>query len=304
MSDMEIEKEIADYLVMHPPVRTEQLIEHLLEIHIHERGYSRKTLYRKIKQMADAGDLARIGQDEYESFGITEPDKRAQYITLRSSSERKKHLDDLFSHLTSKSTLNVKMVLDEIKRYQGKYTLNPHQLDALSAILTKDNEIDAQALPILYDYIERRGIKPSKTDEFLQKLRKLTDIYRSDSPQKEVRRKALRLLGRYNDDGVIRQLQYDIENSDPDTFTSLKEDYKTEYTARVIEAHRNDLFHLQESLIRKGQDKLAAMLAEIRTFAVENENAPLEYKDPINAMNSPANPVFTKRIPIPGRKHP
>ena len=112
-----------------------------------------------------------------------------------------------------------------------------------------------------------------------------------DNPiQSNIRKKALRLLGYYNDEGIIQQLKKDITNSNPEAFSSLMGDYQTKYLARVIESHRNDLFYLQEALIKKGQNDLADMLATIRTYAVEHENDSLEYLDPSEALQTHKTP--------------
>jgi hypothetical protein len=274
---MSIENEILNYVGARPPISIHELIKYLIESHKDEngkpeRGYNSRTIYGRLKSMEKAGQIAFISKEDLRSYKITPHDGRLQYITLKNASERKKHLDDIFSRITHKRKIDPHIVFEEIERYEGKYILSPNQLDVLVSWLGgSDITVTEKALKILYDYVLDIKIKPDNSEALLEKIRTLTaPAENSSSPQYRIRRNALRILGYYNDDEVIQQLKTDLLNPNPPE--SLGSDYQTPAVARVIEAHRNDLFYLQDALKKKKRDDLAKILSEIRTFAADHEN--------------------------------
>lgn len=299
---MTFEKEVMSYLETRPPIPIKDVIGYLMHRHTDEKtgrlqtGYSDRTIYGKLKRMEKDGQITGISPEDLRTYGIKQSDGRLQYISLKTASERKTHLDDVLSLLSSRKKIDIQTALEEIQRYKEKYTLNPRQLDILTRLLNKDFEGVETVVLILFDYIIKRQIHPSNTDELLQRLRGLTGVYEKNSDaQYRIRRNALRILGIYNDEGVIQQLKTDAKI--PEKFPDLKNDYLSKYTARVIETHRSDLFHFQNTLKKNKQANIAEIISEIRTYATEHENDSLDYVDPQRAIDSPANPIFKGGIP-------
>lgn len=304
---MTVEKEVIIYLEAHPPMPIKEVIEHLIKGHTNKEtqavdtGYSDRTIYAKLKRMETSGQIAAIPSDELLTYGIKKADGRLHYITLKTTSERKTHIDEILGLLSSKKKIDIQTALEEIQRYKEKYTLSPRQLDILTGLLRDDFEGADAIVSILFDYIIKRQIKPSNEEQLLKKLRNLTGVYENNSDEQyRIRRNALRILGVYNDEGIIQQLMKD--STLPDRFPSLKNDYLSKYTARVIESHRSDLFHFQDSLKKDKKANIAEIISEIRTYAADHENDSLDYVDPQRAIDSPANPIFIGRIPSFGAK--
>lgn len=309
---MSLEKEIICYLETRPPVTIRAVYEYIAERHHRvneikrvesdtgesgkskikkrkkndegiENGYSLRTLHGRVDKMEAAGQIVKLSPEELKAYGITQTDRRFQYIALKTASERKAHIDDVFSLLTSKSSTNIHAALEEIQRYKEKYTLSPRQLDLLASLLKNNFEGNEAVVSILYDYIIIRHINPSDIDQVREKLRGLTKGAESPSePQYRIRRNALTILGFYQDEGVIQQLKDDT--TIPKKFSSLKDDYLNKYMAKVIEAYRSDLFHFQNTLREANRTDIANIISDVRNYAAKHEDDSLEYESPETAM--------------------
>jgi hypothetical protein len=309
---MSLEKEIISYLETRPPVSIHELGEYITGKHTLneitkaepdtvetgkpkakkrkkkderiETGYSLRTIYGRLDKMEAASQIVKISPDDLKVYGIPWGDSRFKYVTLKTASDRKTHIDDVFSLLTSKNSINSRAALEEIQRYKEKYTFSPHQLDLLTNHLKKNFEGNEVIVSILYDYIIKRHIDPSNIDLVREKLRSLTKGAESNTDaQFRIRKNALSVLGFYQDEWVIHQLKEDT--TIPEKFSSLKNDYLSKYTAKVIEAHRSDLFQFQNTLRATKRSNLADLISEIRNYANEHENDSLDYEDPMAAMH-------------------
>ena len=272
---MSLETEIVSYLETRPPVSIHELGEYITRKHTLneikkaesdtletgkpkvkkrkkkderiETGYSLRTIYGRLDKMEVARQIVKISPDDLKVYGIHQADGRFKYVALKTTSDRKAHIDDVLSLLTSKNTVNARAALEEIQRYQEKYTFSPRQLDLLAGLLKKNFEGNEAVVSILFDYIIKRHIDPSNIDLVKEKLRTLTKGAESNSEAHNRKTEECpEYLGLYKDEGVLLQLKEDTTL--PEKFSSLKNDYLTKYTAKVIEAHRSDLFHFQNTL--------------------------------------------------------
>ena len=285
MNDMDIENQILEYLLKHGVVRTPKLIEDIMKQHEEVRGYSRKTIYRHVEQLIKKKKVTKLSNKDYTSFGIPESNNRVTYIVLTTTASRKDHVDRVLNLLKSKNIDEVKSAIDEIDRYKDKYLLNPAQLDRIVDALSPNLEISHIAISVLYLYILKKDIKPISTENMLKRLRELCDdcLSEDSSNAKNIRAMAIRILGLYHDDWIVKQLQKDAKSFDPPS--QLLNYYKSKYTARIIEAHRTTLFSFSQSLKKQQKNDVASVIDEIRNYATENEDAPLDYQDLFEAIN-------------------
>ncbi len=271
---------IIQYLSTHPPTRTTQLVRDIMEHHQGERGFSQPSLYRALKSLERCGRIAKVRNLDLRTYGIEEPSDTAVYLTLTTFAERKTHLDTVFEILSGGNAEDIKAVFDEIGLYRDRYTLTPAQLNRVVSLLDSDAEIAEPALSILNEYFIGRDIPPADRPRFSDALRScLTRFNKCTSPSSTVRRQIIKMLGKLGDEVVVSQLLEDARHSD--NFESLKGDYLTVYTALVIESHRTDLFNLERELRKGGRTREAGYVREIREYAKEHENDPLDAPVPL-----------------------
>lgn len=287
---MDTENRIINYIIERGIVRTGQLLRYLEEEDIKEsksKGAdlkkkeenlkkSERTIFRKIKQMArEGGPILILDSEEVKRYGITDPDNRAKYLTLRETGEKKKHLDKIFELLSTGNDIDIMMVLREIKRYGQKYVLYPSQLDTL--VLNLDNNdlgIIEDLLFILYTHIIVRKINPGNEAAFLETLRNLLKQYEEGHENyTQLRGHLIKFLGHYKDKAVIEQLKKDIKAG---KLSKFEHDYSSVLTAKVIDEERTELFYLENSLRKAGEIETADILDRIRSQAASKAEKPTE----------------------------
>lgn len=264
---MKIEREIIEYLSLHGAVRTTELIDALREFHKVGRGFSKETLYRRLKRMLDTGTIRRLNDDEIISSGYPASDKRAEYIDLAVSLERKTHVDSLVENLGRNDLIYQKTALRDLIRYKEKYRLSPHQLDSIVTVLPGDPEIAGNALHILRSFVAG-NIQPGNKARFIQKLHEVLDVYSTGTPFDRIKENALFLLSANDDYRVIESLKEDsvrIKNrKDAESFVHC---YIRVGAAPLIEKNRSDLFNFECELRRENNTIPADAVADIRTAA-------------------------------------
>jgi hypothetical protein len=237
---------------------------------------SERTIFRKIKQMArEGGPILILDSEEVKRYGITDPDGRATYLTLRETGEKKKHLDKIFELLSTGNDIDIMMVLREIKRYGQKYVLYPNQLDILVLNLgNNDPGIIEDLLFILYTHIIVRKINPGNETAFLETLRSLLKQYEEGhETYTQLRGHLIRFLGHYKDKAVSEQLKKDTEAG---KLSKFEHDYLSVLTAKVIDEARTELFYLENMLRKAGEIETADVLDRIRSQAASKAEKPIE----------------------------
>lgn len=269
-NDIDIDTEIKEYIAEIGFVRRRQLVKYLIDNNPNKRGYSTRTINRKIDQMINSGILIKLKINDLKNFGVEESDERSIYLTLKSSSEIKNHLDRVFSLLKSGEEKDKKTVLDEINLYKKRYVLNPNQLDILvSNLISEDDELINKIRMIIYHYVTEKQIEPNNKKYFVEILRKLLERYpEPDIPYKNLRTDIIYLLGYYNDRTVIDQLIKDtntVKNLD-----SIEKDYSSKFTSTIIEEHREELFDFINEVRREGKEEAAKFINRMRYQALRN----------------------------------
>ncbi|KGK98713.1 hypothetical protein LI82_07665 [Methanococcoides methylutens] len=267
---IEFDNEVVDYVSEKGFVRKGKLIDYLYETHPKDSGYSKPNVEKKISKLIQRGILTTLKFEELEAYGIEETDRRSSYILPKDFSGIKNHIDFIFEGLETDNINMQKRVLDEINLYKTKYSLTPNQLDVLIQFLnSKDDELTVNILRVIYRHLINKNIKPKNEKEFLDKLRRLLKEYphpvEKGSP---IRSYIIWLLGFYNDEAVIDRLIEDAK--DLDLLISVFDDYSYEFTAKLIEDHRTELFGLENELIAEGKLQNSGLIAEIRKKALTN----------------------------------
>ncbi|MDD1701095.1 MAG: hypothetical protein LUQ04_09945 [Methanoregula sp.] len=264
---MNIEREIIEYLSLHGAVRTTELIDALRELHKVGRGFSKETLYRRLKRMLDSGTIRRLTDDEIVSFGYPDTDGRAEYIDLALSLERKTHIDSIIEGLGKNDLIYQKTALKDLIRYKEKYRLSPQQLDEIVKILQEDPEIAGNGLHILRSFVSG-GILPGNKDVFIKQLHEILDIFCKSTTFDKMKENALFLLSANDDYRVIESLKDDIKRiqnqTDSESFVGF---YLRVGAAPIIEKNRSELFNFECDLRRENKDTPADAVADIRTAA-------------------------------------
>ncbi|NPE31637.1 hypothetical protein HNV12_27515 [Methanococcoides sp. SA1] len=163
------------------------------------------------------------------------------------------------------------MALKEIENYEQNYVLNPKQLDLLvSQLKTDDITLIDHILRILYTYIDKKNIEPANELETIKILRILLNKYPEplNHSLKKLRTNIIYLLGHYNDASVIERLKNDAETLE--NLHKIVHDYESEYTANIIEEHREELYDFEEQLRLDDKEEQAQFIAEIRVRALIN----------------------------------
>jgi hypothetical protein len=200
--DMNIEKEIIEYLSVHGAARTTELIETIRDLHKIGRGYSKETLYRRLKQLMESGKIKRLTDDEVRAFGYPDTDGRAEYIDLAIAVERKKHIDALVEGLAGNDIIYQKTAFKDLIRYKEKYRLTPGQLDEIVRLLPDDPEIADYGLQILRMFVSR-GITPDNKNTFSENLHKVLSIFCNNSRPDTKKGNVVFLLSANDDHRVI-----------------------------------------------------------------------------------------------------
>jgi hypothetical protein len=276
MNDSDIKNEIINYLEENYAVRTMELIEEIKKKHTNEkglveRGFNDKSFYRKIRELKDNGQILEVEPDQYDIYGIKDPDKRSKYLVSNIVDDRRKFIDRILPLLKSKNEGDILSTLDEINRYRGKYHLNSSQLTKVIFALQSANiTIVNKALWILFYYIYNQKIIPSDTDLLIKNTKDvLFRFCRNDVINGNIHQYCLNILGMMKDPAVVDQLIYDANNLERlQTVAGL---YREKFTAESIEMQREILFEFERKL-RKTKPiaentQIADIISDIRTQA-------------------------------------
>jgi hypothetical protein len=267
---MNIEKEIIEYLSIHGAVRTTELIDALRELHKIGRGYSKETLYRRLKRMIETGTVKRLTDNEIVTFGYPGTDGRAEYIDLALSFERKTHIDSLIEGLGKSDLIYQKTALKDLIRYKEKYRLSPKQLDEIVKIVPTDSEIAGNGLQILRSFVSS-GIYPDNKNVFIKQVHEILEVFCIGSTFNQMKGDALFLLSAYDDYRVIESLKDDIKRiQNQKDAESLVGFYLRVGAAPIIEKNRSELFNFECELRRENKDNPAEAVAYIRTAAFDD----------------------------------
>ncbi|NPE30687.1 hypothetical protein HNV12_22575 [Methanococcoides sp. SA1] len=276
---MNFEEEVIAYLQENTYERPEKLVDSFNKRHTTlkedskpdvELGYSKPTIKRHLKKMVELKLIVKLEGNDISKYGFPDVDGRAKYLVLPETLKYKLHFDEVLNFLESGDDEDVKIALKEMELYEQEYTFDSKQLDSLVRKLTSnDISLVNTLLRIIYGYITKKGIKPYDEDNFLNVLRSLLKAYpEKNRDYPNLRTRVIFLLGFYDDEVVIDQLKKDAEHlDDPD---SVKEDYFSEYTSKVIESHRTDLFNFERKMRKKGNQAAAQLITEVRYQAMDN----------------------------------
>lgn len=266
----EFEYNVISILQTIPFIRKRDLIEKLRTKFKKTRGYSVENIQRKLYDMQGKGILLVLKFENLQQFGIKDDDKRSCYVTLRRTEEILSHLDSVINKLKFNNPIQQKMALKEIERYEQNYVLNPKQLDLLVSQLKADDiTLIEHILRIIYTYIDKKNIDPANESETIENLRLLLDRYPEPLTRyTNLRTHIIYLLGHYNDASVIERLKKDAETLE--NLHDIVHDYESEYTANIIEEHREELYNFEEQLRLDGEDEPAQFIAEIRVRSLIN----------------------------------
>ncbi len=276
MTQRDFETEVKRYLTQKGYVRRKQLIEDLMKRHKNELGYSLKSINRKLDNLINLETIIRLESSDLGKLGIEDTDGRASYLTLKDVSKIKGHMDKILDRLGSEEPIKQKMALKEIARYEQTYVLTPVQLDIVIAQFDKnieegtiDEELADKLLLLLDRYILKKDIEPTnkvKTIDLLVKLLKKYPV--PVSTHVNLRTHIIYLLGHYGHKAVIERFMEDARAlQDP---FSVENVYNTEYTANLIEEHREELYRLEEELAIEGKENASQFVSNIRTEALIN----------------------------------
>lgn len=267
----DFDTEVTDYLSQKGYARRRDLLQYLVDLHEGDKdysGYSEKSINRKLYSLIDRGVLSVLKYEDLKKLGIEEEDKRSSYLILRKIEEISSHIDTVIDRLSSDNPIIQKRALKELEKFKKIYVLNPNQLDILIAQLnTEDIDLIDTILRIVYTYIDTKGIEPYNKPEAIEMLRGLLAKHPKPLPHahKNLRTHFIYLLGHYNDYAVIDRLKKDALELD-----NLHEmlDYDSEYTANVIEEHREELYEFEEKLSIEGKKDSADFIAQVRVKAM------------------------------------
>lgn len=269
------DREVKEYLMQKGYARRRQLIQYLMKKHENERGYSLKSINRKLDNLIKQGIIVRLKYSDIKKLGIKDTDKRASYLTLKDISKIKTHMDNVFERLSSEEAIKQKIALKEIARYEQTYVLTPEQLDLVVTQFDKgigkdniDNELANTLLLLLNISILKKGIEPTNNKKTISLLVKLLDKYPDPSATNvSIKTHIIHLLGHYGHKAVIEQFIKDAKTLQSPF--SVENVYNTEYTANIIEEHREELYELEEELAIEGRDKASQFVSNIRSNALE-----------------------------------
>ncbi|WP_406657361.1 hypothetical protein V7O62_02065 [Methanolobus sp. ZRKC2] len=268
-NEVDFDTEVLNYLDLIGYIRRRQLVNDLMSAHKGERGYSQKSIDRKLGILVKTGQVLILkNPEELERYGIDREDGKASYFVSKLSSEIKTHIDNVIDILKSENEIDIKEALIEIENYEQSYALTPSHLDLLVENLNTENtDLVDHLLRILYKYVIDIGREPANKEAFTQMLKRV--LMRYPSPIKgyiNLRTGLIHLLGYYEDEIVINQLRADAKTiSNLDT---VMNDYRTKCTASIIEKHRTDLFDFKRELKKQGNDEAAKFIGVIRYDAI------------------------------------
>ncbi|ETA69399.1 hypothetical protein MettiDRAFT_2898 [Methanolobus tindarius DSM 2278] len=265
-NSIDFKTDIINYLSGYRVVKKGEIIKEFLSRY--PRGYSKRTIERRLKDFEKDGIIEIIDAKQVKKYGVNESDHRVKYIILKEHAEIKKHIDSVFEFFDCGDSEDKMAALAEMKTYNDCYVLNALQLDILAKNLTEnDIELSSQIFLTIFNHIFYKKIQPSDTNAFIKKLRLILKSIPSQ-PHTALRKNIILLLSMYNDKTVVEQLIKDATSMD--NISDVKEIYDIVYAARIIEESRTELFNLERELKKKGKEKNAEIISQIRQQAKRN----------------------------------
>lgn len=264
-NEVNFDTEVLNYLDAKGYIRRRQLVKDLIDLHPDERGYSQKSIDRKLGILVKTGQIVILKQQaDLENYGIKKEAGNASYLISKRTTEIKEYLNNVIELLKSDDDIEKKEALVEIENYKEMYVLDPVQLDLMVQNLDTDNkDLINHIIRILYSYIDKRGKQPKNKDLFINHLANLVTKYPKHINNNDHLRTALiHLLGYYNDNCVIEQFIQDA-NTLENPFSVLH-DYESKYTANIIESNRQLIFDLITKLRREDKDEAVRFVSHIR----------------------------------------
>jgi hypothetical protein len=266
--DVDFDVEVHEYVYKNRFVRRRQLIDHMVEIHQEDRGYSRPNVEQRLQKLTKRKYLIIVKYPDFEKYGIPDKALNASYLTLEEIIDDYNYLNELFSYFESNHPdYDKNTILNEIELHKETYAFTRDKLDVLVDNLTTDDEkLKIHILRILTEYIIDKQITPINKDNLLKSTNEILGEFSGVSRNHEISRSGLIfILGYYNDDSVIEWLKHDVINlKNNRDFDKIKADYGNPYTARVINKHKRELFYLINQLKKEGKDEEARLVYNIK----------------------------------------
>jgi hypothetical protein len=239
--------------------------------------------------------IVPIDADDLKHYGIIKTDGRAKYFTLADTKKVNDHINKVIGFLKGRSQSDIKSAINELELYESRYILDQNQLDALVDKLdSKDNETVYKLLRIIFTHVYSYGIYPSDDILFLKKIKELLKKNKMEQ-SKNLHVILVWILGLYEDESLIDYLKWDLKNFISAQFTNYELAYKQSITAKVIEAHRSELFDFQRELEKDSKKEEALLLSQIRAKAAYDIS--LKRKDEAMKMPDEAHIVYKSVIP-------
>lgn len=263
---------ILEFVAQRSPINGKELIQRL-QRKFGTRKFSEKNLYNVFSRMVKEGKLYVVDHEDLATYGLDKIDARGKYFILPEADEMRKFLDEIINSLEQTPPTNLNRKLREISLITNKYVLMPAQLDALVPILDYEIELAYKVLLILKGQIFDHNVHPRNEKELVKKLRRFLENNRGNTTHRNAIDHAIELLGYYNDNALIDQLEYDAESFDDNLLR--REVYTTPNVRKVILRNFRRLYRFQEALDEEGKENIAQHISYIRTFAVD----PKKYRE-------------------------
>ena len=272
-NDTIFEEEVMHYLSKNGKMRREQLINALMEAHTQtikkghtsvERGYSKPTINRNLKDMIASGMILSLDYKEMQKYGFQETDKRAKSLFTHEGLKLKSHIDGVLKLLMKGDEIDKHIALKELNRYENLYSFDESQLDLIVQNLTSANaELTNQFLVTLKNYIINKGKEPEDKNALLNALRSVLNEYGNPKGKSgHIRNTAICLLSHYKNEGIIDQLIKDATTLDNPL--EVEEDYDPTSIAEIIINNPSILFDTERQLMKKGKHDSAQFISNIR----------------------------------------
>jgi len=297
MNTQELDENILSELGKTGYARRKDLLEDLKMRYADERGVSNSSINRRISELSRAGVIQVIEPTEFASYGISDKDKRAKYIVLTSYVQKKELVDDLIAKTSGGDQFEKYLVVKEIRRNLGDYSLNWNQLARLSECLNSSDEAtDALVIEIIHSTLlkQRSCIDEDDQDSLLGNLYDSLVKYRLPLIN-ENKRHLLDIFGFFSSEIVIAVLKRDLETAlrdkqwlrkedDVQTISWVKELYHSRLLVRAFEMCNTDLLRLMweynETGKREGHEderKIALIIDALLDYVAENKRKAIYY---------------------------
>jgi len=268
MEDTNNDTVIFGYVQQHSPAALNKILN---ELKPRGRRFSEITIKKRLGIMVTQGKIRRIKSNEYLQFGIPENDRRKTYYATVDLSNISSYFDKLFKVVLSVQTTPKEKIssLEEINLYRYKSILTPQKLDDLCTIVNINEETFKLAIDILHDYIIFKHISPLKKEDCIKKLNSALSKYRKKTHLHDEVNKIFQILGYYSDNSLIDHLEQDAYDENP--MVDWERDYKIPGAIKILEANRERLRRLMDSLKENGRSDVAEKIKDIRIFALQHD---------------------------------